>query len=59
MDWMGLIINLIALFAGLFAYIGITKTPWGKAHEDMQYFMMLLAVIAAVLIGGALRWLLL
>ena len=56
---MGLIINLIALFAGLFAYIGITKTPWGKAHEDMQYFMMLLAVIAAVLIGGALRWLLL
>ena len=57
MDWSGLICNLIAIFAGLFIYIGILHTKWGKTHEDYQYAIMLAAVIGACLIGGLLRWL--
>lgn len=55
MDWQGLIINLIAIFAGLFIYIGISNTKWGRNHEEYQYAIMLAAVIGACLIGGLLR----
>ncbi len=55
MDWTGLIINLIAIFAGLFIYIGISNTQWGRDHEEYQYAIMLAAVLAACLIGGVLR----
>ena len=57
MDWRGLFINLIAIFAGLFVYITISNTKWGKEHEDFQYAIMLFSVLGACLIGGVLRFL--
>ncbi len=55
MDWLGLGINLVAIFAGLALYIGIGHTKWGKEHEQYQYAIMLGAILAACLIGGCLR----
>ena len=55
MDWSGMIINVIAIFAGLFIYIGIINTKWGKEHEDIQYAPMLVAIIAACLIGYLMK----
>lgn len=55
MDWKGLFINLIAIFVGLFVYIGISNTQWGKEHEDMQYALMLFSVLGACIAGGLLR----
>lgn len=55
MDWTGLLINLFAIFAGLAIYIGVGNTKWGKEHSQYQYAIMLVAILAACLIGGALR----
>ncbi len=56
MNWSGLIINLVAIFAGLAIYILIMNSKWGKEHEEIQYAIMLVAVLAACLIGGLLRF---
>lgn len=56
MDWIGLIINVIAIFVGLFIYIGISYTPWGKKHEDMQFFIMLASILLACVIAGVIRY---
>ena len=56
MDWIGLICNLVALVAGLFLYIGITNSKFGKKYENLQYGIMLVCVIAACVIGGVLKW---
>ncbi len=55
MDWYGLIVNVAAVFAGLFIYIGITRTKWGKKFTDYPYAIMLVSVLAACLIGFLLR----
>lgn len=55
MDWLGLTINLIAIFAGLGLYIWIGHTKWGKEHQEYQYAIMLAAILAACLVGGVLR----
>lgn len=57
MNWLNLIANFIAILAGLFIYIGIMNTPWGKKHQDIQYGIMLAAVLGACLIGGLIKWL--
>ena len=59
MDTPNLIINVTAIFSGLFLYMWLIRTKWGKKHEDFQYGIMLLAVLLAALIGGFLRWLIL
>ena len=58
MDWQGLIVNLVALFAGLFLYIAVTGSKWGQEHEEYQYAIMLASVILACLVGGILRFVL-
>lgn len=55
MDWIGLMINLTAIFAGLGLFIGIGHTKWGKEHTEYQYAIMLATILAACVIGGILR----
>ena len=55
MEFLDVLVNVLALFVGLAVYIIIMKTPFGKKHGDMQFLIMLLAVILAVLAGGAVR----
>ncbi|MBR1622627.1 MAG: hypothetical protein IJ675_01775 [Pseudobutyrivibrio sp.] len=57
MDTVNMIINVIAILAGLTLYIGVSNTKWGKAHSQYQYAIMLGAILMAVLIGGFIRWL--
>ena len=57
MDTVNMIINVIAILAGLTIYIGICNTKWGKANQQYQYGIMLGAILLAVLIGGFIRWL--
>lgn len=57
MDWLNMVINIIAIFVGLAAYLGIMHTKWGRVHEEYQYAIMLAAILGACLIGGALRML--
>lgn len=56
MEWKNLIINVIAIFAGLFIYIGISYTKWGKKHSDMQFFIMLVSILSPVVIVGLIRY---
>lgn len=55
MDWIGLIINLVALFAGFFIYIGIYHTRFGEKLEEYKYPVLLAVLILVCLIGGLLR----
>lgn len=55
MDWKGLICSFVALMVGLFSYIGITNTNWGKKYSDYQYAIMLACVIIACIVGGVLK----
>lgn len=55
MDWIGLIINVVAIFVGLFIYIGISYTKWGKKHSDMQFFIMLVSILSPCIIAGIIR----
>ena len=57
MDTANMLINVAAIFAGLLIYIFISNTKWGKKHEQYQYAIMLMAIMAAVLLGGLVRWL--
>ncbi|SFI12913.1 hypothetical protein SAMN04487830_12417 [Pseudobutyrivibrio sp. OR37] len=57
MDTVNMIINVIAIMAGLTIYIAISNTKWGKAHQQFQYAIMLGAILLAVFIGGFIRWL--
>ena len=57
MDTANMLINVVAILAGLFLYIGITNTKWGKEHESIQYAIMLGTILFAVLVGGFIRWL--
>ena len=57
MDWKGLIGNFIAIFFGLFLYILITNSKWGKSHEKYQYAIMLVCVLLACLFGFGLKFL--
>lgn len=51
-----MIINVIAIFAGLGIYLGVMHTKWGREHEGYQYAIMLAAILAACLVGGLLRF---
>ncbi len=57
MEWINLIINVAAIFVGLFIYIGVMNTKWGIEHEGYQYAIMLAAMMGACLAGGLLRYL--
>ncbi|MBQ7149134.1 MAG: hypothetical protein IJR96_10345 [Pseudobutyrivibrio sp.] len=57
MDTANMLINVAAILGGLGIYILISNTKWGRAHEQYQYAIMLVAVLAAVLLGGLARWL--
>ncbi len=57
MDTANMLINVAAIITGLFLYIFITNTKWGKDHEQIQYAIMLATILVAVLIGGMIRWL--
>ena len=57
MNTVNMIINVIAILAGLTIYIGVSNTKWGKTHSQYQYAIMLGAILMAVLIGGFIRWL--
>lgn len=58
MNYINMLINVAAILAGLFIYIAISNSKWGKAHEEYQYAIMLAAILSAVLIGGCIRILL-
>ena len=58
MDYANLIVNFAAILAGLFMYLFIVNSKWGKKHEDIQYAIMLFCLLFAVLVGGLIRWLL-
>ena len=58
MDYANLIVNFAAILAGLFIYLFIVNSKWGKKHEDIQYAIMLFCLLFAVLVGGLIRWLL-
>ena len=55
MDWAGLAVNVAAIFIGLAFYLGISRTKWGKEHQEYQYGIMLAAVLAACVVAGVLR----
>ena len=55
MDWMGLVINVAAIFIGLAIYLGISRTKWGEEHKEYQYAIMLAAILAACVVAGGLR----
>lgn len=55
LDWAGLIINVAAVFIGLFIYLGVVRTRWGREHFKYQFFIMLVCLLAAVLIAWGLR----
>lgn len=57
MDTANMLINVAAILGGLVIYIFISNTKWGKSHEQYQYAIMLIAIMAAVLLGGLARWL--
>ncbi len=57
MEATNMIINVIAILAGLTLYIGIMNSKWGKAHQDYMYAIMLGTILFAVLVGGFIRWL--
>lgn len=59
MNWTGLIINVIALVIGFFVYIGIYHSPLAEKLDRYQYFVLLVVLIVACLIGGLLRTVLL
>lgn len=56
MDWIGLILNIAAIFAGVFIYIGIAHSKWGKKHENIQFFIMLVSILLACLAVGIIRY---
>ena len=51
MDYANLIVNFAAILTGLFMYLFIVNSKWGKAHEDIQYAIMLFCLLFAVLVG--------
>ena len=55
MDWLGLVINLVAIASGLAIYIVISRSKWGREHEEYQYAIMLFSVLGACVAGGLLR----
>lgn len=55
MDWVGLIINVVAIFVGFFVYIGIYHSPLAKKLDRFQYPVLLAVIILICLIGGLLR----
>lgn len=55
MNWIGLIINVIALIIGFFIYIGIYRTKYAQKLEDYKYFVLLVVLIVTCIIGGILR----
>jgi hypothetical protein len=57
MDTANMIINVIAILAGLGIYMAIMNSSWGKKHQEYMYAIMLGAILLAVLIGGFVRWL--
>ena len=58
MDWLNMIINVIAIFAGLGLYLVVMHTKWGREHEGYQYAIMLASILVACLVGGLLRYIL-
>lgn len=59
MDWIGLTVNIIAIFCGLSLYIAITKSKWGREHAQYQYAIMLVTLLLSCLFCGVLRAILL
>ena len=55
MDWLNLIINVIAIFAGLALYLVIQNSKWGREHTQYQYAIMLGTILLACIVGGVLR----
>ncbi len=55
MDWIGIIVNMTVIFVGLFLYLGIMHTEWGKAHEKQHFIVMLVALLVACVVAGGLR----
>ncbi len=58
MDTANMLINVLAICSGLAMYIGVCNTRWGKEHANLQYAIMLGAIMFAVVIGGLIRCLL-
>ncbi len=56
MDWIGLLINIIALFIGFFIYIGIYHTRFGDKLEKYKYPVLLAVLIIVCIIGWVLKF---
>lgn len=57
MDWSGVITSFICLIGGVLIYLGIMRTSWGKARAKYQVFIMIIAIVAACVVGGLIRYL--
>ena len=55
MNWVEMLINVVAIFGGLGLYIAVMNSKFGRTHEQWQYAIMLVTIICACLIGGVLR----
>lgn len=55
MDWLNMIINVVAIFVGLALYLVVQNSKWGKEHTEYQYAVMLCTILLAVIVGGILR----
>ncbi|MDD6428953.1 hypothetical protein [Candidatus Weimeria sp. HCP3S3_B5] len=55
MRFEGVTTNFVCLVAGVFIYLGIMHTGWGKAHTRYQVFIMIVSIAAACLVGGLIR----
>lgn len=56
MNWIGLLINIVALFAGFFIYIGIYHTRLGDKLDKYKYPVLLAILIIVCIIGGFMKF---
>ena len=54
-DTVGILINVGAVFLGLFIYIKIMRSEWGQEHRNLQFLIMFICLLAAILIGWGVR----
>lgn len=56
MNWTGVITSFICLIGGVLIYLAIMHTSWGRAHTKYQVFIMIIAIVAACVAGGLVRY---
>ncbi|MBQ6133469.1 MAG: hypothetical protein IJI65_04910 [Lachnospiraceae bacterium] len=54
-DTIGILINVGAVFLGLFIYVKIMRSEWGQEHRNLQFIIMFACLLGAILVGWGIR----